>query len=148
MLVGLALIWHEPFPSSRDLLWGALAGVAGGLGLLSFYSALSRGQMGIAAPVSAMLTATIPVLFSTFTAGLPNLIQVAGFILALLAIGLISGSRQANRPSKGIGLALLAGCGFGCFFVLISRVSPGATFWPLAMARLTSVLLLFVVTVT
>ncbi|MBV9231633.1 MAG: DMT family transporter [Chloroflexi bacterium] len=147
LLVGLALIWHEPFPSSRDLLWGALAGVAGGLGLLSFYSALSRGQMGIAAPVSAMLTATIPVLFSTFTAGLPNLIQVAGFILALLAIGLISGSRQANRPSKGIGLALLAGCGFGCFFVLISRVSPGATFWPLATARLTSILLLFVVAV-
>jgi drug/metabolite transporter (DMT)-like permease len=41
-------------------------------------------------------------------------------------------------------LALLAGCGFGCFFILISRVNPATTFWPLAAARLTSVLVLLI----
>jgi drug/metabolite transporter (DMT)-like permease len=96
------------------------------------------GQMGIAAPVSAVLTAALPVLFSALTFGLPTLLQLAGFLLALLAIGLISRPEPANGPQKGIGLAVLAGCGFGCFFILLSRVSPGHTFWPLAAARLTS----------
>jgi drug/metabolite transporter (DMT)-like permease len=146
VLVALALLWREPLPSLADVLWGGLAGIAGVLGLIAFYTALAGGKMGIAAPVSAVLTATLPVLFSAATAGLPRPLQVAGFVVALLAIWLISRPERADGGSPtGIGLALLAGCGFGCFFILISRVSPGATFWPLAVARLTSVAALFVV---
>jgi drug/metabolite transporter (DMT)-like permease len=141
-LLALALIWREQFPPSSDLAWGAVAGLAGAIGLIAFYSALSVGRMGIAAPVSAILTAALPVLFSAFIAGLPNLIQLAGFIMALIAIVLISRPERAGGRPRGTGLALLAGCGFGCFFILISRVNPAATFWPLATARLTSVLFL------
>src|SRR5437868_1543350 len=145
LLVALALLWKEPFPSPRDMLWGGLAGLAGAIGLISFYSALSIGRMGIAAPVSAVLTASLPVLFSAFTQGLPNLLQLAGFVLALLAIGLISRPERAKGRPEGIGLALLAGCGFGCFFILISRVNHAETFWPLTVARFTSVLFLLIV---
>jgi drug/metabolite transporter (DMT)-like permease len=140
VLVILALIWKEPFPSPADTLWGGLAGLAGMLGLLSFYTALSTGKMGIVAPVSAVLTATLPIVFSAFTAGLPTLLQIGGLVLALLAIGLISRPERTKGRPKGIGLALLAGCGFGCFFILISRVNPAATFWPLAVARFTAIL--------
>src|SRR6266571_8991246 len=145
LLVALALIWRESFPSPLDMVWGGLAGLAGATGLISFYSALSIGRMGIAAPVSAVLTATLPVLFSAFTEGLPSLLQLGGFVLALLAIGLISHPERAKGRPEGIGLALLAGCGFGCFFILISRVSHTATFWPLAVARFSSVLFLLIV---
>src|SRR5213078_2987806 len=62
LLATLALLWKEPFPSSIDIVWGGLAGLAGAIGLISFYSALSIGRMGIAAPVSAILTASLPVL--------------------------------------------------------------------------------------
>lgn len=143
LLAGLALIWKEAFPSPLDLFWGGLAGLAGVIGLIAFYSALSIGRMGIAAPVSAVLTASLPVLFSAFTQGLPSLLQVGGFVLALLAIGLISRTERTKGRPEGLGLALLAGCGFGCFFILISRASHTATFWPLATARLISVLFLF-----
>lgn len=139
MLATLALLWREPWPSPVDLLWGGLAGIAGVLGLLVFYSALSTGKMGLAAPISAVLTATLPVLFSVFLTGLPNPLQLGGFLLALLAIALISRPERTEGSPKGIVLALLAGCGFGLFFILISRVSPGSTFWPLAVARLISV---------
>jgi drug/metabolite transporter (DMT)-like permease len=145
LLVSLALIWKEPFPAQLDILWGGFAGLAGAIGLISFYSALSIGRMGIAAPISAVLTASLPVLFSAFTEGLPSLLQISGFALALLAIGLISRPEQSTGRPAGIGLALLAGCGFGCFFILISRVNNTAIFWPLAVARLTSVLFLLVV---
>ncbi len=141
-LVALALVFREPFPHPSDFLWGGLAGVAGGLGLLAFYSALSSGKMGIAAPVSAALTATLPVLFSVLTAGLPNPLQLSGFALAVLAIALISRPDEAGKvgvAARGIGLALLAGCGFGLFFILISRVSPATTFGSLAIARFSAV---------
>jgi drug/metabolite transporter (DMT)-like permease len=146
LLLAVALIWREPFPEPVDLLWGGLAGLAGALGLIAFYTALASGKMGIAAPVSAVLTAMLPVLFSALTAGLPGPLRLGGFALALLAIALISRPEHNSegRP-QGIGLAVLAGFGFGCFFILISRVSPGATFWPLAVARLTSVVSLLVV---
>jgi drug/metabolite transporter (DMT)-like permease len=146
LLLTLALIWREPFPTPVDLLWGGLAGLAGALGLIAFYTALASGKMGIAAPVSAVLTAILPVLFNAFTAGLPGALRLGGFVLALLAIALISRPEQTTdeRP-QGIGLAVLAGVGFGCFFILISRVSPGAIFWPLAVARLASVVSLLLV---
>jgi drug/metabolite transporter (DMT)-like permease len=141
-LVALALISREIVPDRASLLWGAVAGVAGVLGLLSFYSALSLGKMGIAAPVSAVLTASLPVLFSAVTTHLPALQQLGGFVLALLAIGLIARPERTIGPPKGIGLSLLAGCCFGAFFILISRVQHASTFWPLAAARLTSVVVL------
>lgn len=145
LLVALALLGREPLPLPDDLLLGGLAGVAGVLGVLAFYSALASGKMGIAAPISAVLTATLPVLFSALTVGLPTPLQLGGFALALLAIGLISRPERADGSPQGIGLAVLAGCGFGCFFILISRVHPGATFWPLAAARFTCVVLLLIV---
>lgn len=145
LLVVLALIWKEPFPAPLDITWGALAGLAGAIGLIAFYSALSIGRMGIAAPISAVLTAGLPVIFSAFTEGLPGLLQLGGFLLALLAITLISRPERSKGRPEGIGLALLAGCGFGCFFILISRVNHAETFWPLAVARFTSVLFLLIV---
>ncbi len=144
LLLTLALLWKEPIPEPSDLLWGGLAGLAGVLGLLAFYSALARGKMGIVAPVSAVLTAALPVLFSVFTAGLPTLLQLGGFVLALLAIMLISRPQRTTEPPQGLRLALLAGCGFGCFFILISRVPPAATFWSLAAARFSSIGVLLV----
>jgi drug/metabolite transporter (DMT)-like permease len=145
LLIALALIWREPFPSPLSLLWGGLAGIMGTIGLVAFYRALAIGRMGIIAPVSAILTAGLPVLFSAFTQGLPSLLQVGGFVLALIAIGLISRPERAQGRPVGIGLALLAGCAFGCFFILISRVSATSTFWPLAAARLVSMLFLLIV---
>ncbi len=146
LLVSLALIWREVFPSSLDMLWGVLAGLVGGLGLILFYSALAIGRMGIIAPTSAVLTAGLPVIFSIFTQGAPGLLQIGGFVMALFAVILISSpEREKGRP-KGIGLALLSGCCFGGFFILISRVGPHSTFWPLAMARLSSVTFLVLLT--
>jgi drug/metabolite transporter (DMT)-like permease len=85
------------------------------------------------------------VLFSAFTAGLPSPLQLGGFLLALAAIALISRPERAHGPPKGIGMAVLAGCAFGFFFIILSRVSPGSTFWPLAVARFSSVVCLLIV---
>src|SRR5260221_3797171 len=54
LLVILALAWSEAFPSTLDMLWGGAAGVAGTIGLVSFYRALAVGRMGITAPITAV----------------------------------------------------------------------------------------------
>jgi drug/metabolite transporter (DMT)-like permease len=145
MLIALALKWSEPFPSTLDLIWGSAAGLAGAVGLVAFYQALAVGRMGIVAPIAAMLSAAVPVLFGVLIEGLPGPLQLIGFVLAFIAVGLISGLGLMKGRPKGLGLALLAGLGFGSFFILISRVSLGAVFWPLAAARLSSFLFLLVV---
>ncbi|OLB56987.1 MAG: hypothetical protein AUI01_05525 [Ktedonobacter sp. 13_2_20CM_2_56_8] len=53
LLIALALAWSEPFPSALDMAWGGAAGLAGAVGLVSFYQALAVGRMGINAPVTA-----------------------------------------------------------------------------------------------
>src|SRR5258708_9124401 len=81
LLVALALIWQEPFPGPSDLLWGGLAGVAGGLELLSFFSAPPPRQNGVAAPLSAALSAKLPPLLHAFTAGRPPPLVRVGSLL-------------------------------------------------------------------
>ena len=145
LLIALALLWSEPFPSALDLAWGTTAGLAGAVGLVSFYQALSIGRMGITAPIAAVLASALPVIFSAIFVGLPNLFQLTGFALALMAVWLISRPERTMARPEGVGLALLAGLGFGSFFILISRVSPTAIYWPLAAARLSSLLFMLAI---
>ena len=109
MLIALAFIWSEPFPSTLDLMWGSVAGLAGAVGLVAFYQALAVGRMGIVAPIAAMLSAAVPVLFGALIEGLPAPIQLIGFVLAFIAVGLISGLGVVKGRPEGLRLALLAG---------------------------------------
>lgn len=136
LLVGLALLWGEALPSLPDLLWGGAAGLAGTVGLSALYRALAFGRMGVAAPVSAGLSAGLPVIFSSLSEGLPGAVQFAGFGLAILAVWLLARAPSASQNQRsGLGLAIVAGLGFGLFFILLDQVSEDAVFWPLASAR-------------
>jgi drug/metabolite transporter (DMT)-like permease len=138
LLIGLAWLWGEPLPSQAELGWGFAAGLAGAVGLAALYQALAVGQMGIVAPVSAVLTATLPALVGVLTEGMPGSLQLIGFGLALVGIWLVAGTGAGAGGRAGLGLALLSGCGLGLFFILIHRAGANAVFWPLAAARLAS----------
>ena len=99
--------------------------------------------MTIAAPVSALFAALIPVIFGFFTLGAPSFTTFIGFGLAFLAVWLIS---QRDLPSwrfplRGSGslrdlrLPLLSGLFFGLYFIVIHRATLNAFFWPLVAAR-------------
>jgi drug/metabolite transporter (DMT)-like permease len=139
LLVLLALVWGEKSPSWGDVAWGAVAGVMGLAGLVAFYQAMAIGQMGVAAPVAAVISAVLPVAVGALTQGWPDVIHQIGFVLALIGIWFISTSQQVQGRPAGLGLALLAGCGFGGFLVCIAQVQESAVFWPLSIARLASI---------
>jgi drug/metabolite transporter (DMT)-like permease len=141
----LAVARAEALPPTADLIWGAVAGLAGTVGLGFLLRGFATGRMGIVAPVSAVLATTIPVVFAAFTEGLPRLLQVAGFVLALFGIWLLSRPEPITGRSAGLGMALLAGVGFGVFFTSLSRVSETAVFWPLVAGRLAACAVLLVI---
>lgn len=132
----VALIRGEQFPPTSDLIWGALAGLSGMVGLGFLMRGFVTGRMGIVAPVSAVLAAAIPVVFSAFTVGLPRQLQLLGFGLALTSVWLLSRSERLGGRPAGLGMALLAGLGFSGFFIALDQVGQSAVFWPLVAGRL------------
>jgi len=141
----LAFLTGEPIPSHAALMWGAAAGLVGGLGLVSLYRALAIGQMGINAPVAAVITGALPVLYGIWKEGYPAPVQIAGFGLALVAIWLVAlPSGGLGRP-KGLGLAICAGIGFGGYLICSRQAATEAVFWPLVAARLASVVEMLVI---
>ncbi len=143
LLVALALLWGEAIPSLSLLGYGALAGVAGSLGLAALYRGLATANMGIVAPMTAVIAAALPVLFAIISAGLPGNRQLGGFVIAFAGIWTISrqGS-DARLATRALLLSLIAGIGFGLFYIFIDQVSESAVFWPLVITRLTSSVLL------
>lgn len=135
-LVIIALARLETLPPLADLIWGGLAGVSGMIGLGFLLRGFAAGRMGIVAPVSAVLATTVPVIFTALTKGLPREQQLVGFALALLSVWLLSRPDLAGARPEGIGMALLAGLGFGGFFTALGQVGETAVFWPLAAGRL------------
>ncbi|NNL42437.1 MAG: DMT family transporter [Desulfobacterales bacterium] len=139
-LVALGFLFLEPLPATPTLAWGGAAGICGVIGLTAFYKGLASGRMGVVAPLSAVLTAMLPVCFAFFTEGLPRLTQISEFAVALLSVWFLSAPESSSRIQKDeFGLAMVAGMGFGLFFICIGHVSHQGIFWPLVAARTASI---------
>lgn len=131
----------EPPPSSTYVLAALGAGLVGIMALGSFYTALSIGTMSIVAPISATGVA-LPVIVGLIGGDRPGLIRSAG--LALAVVGIVLASREAPGGPIGpraqrlsIVLAILAGVGFGSYFVLAEIGSRGSVAWTLLLSRVT-----------
>jgi drug/metabolite transporter (DMT)-like permease len=145
LLAGLALLFGEPVPSAEGLAWGGAAGLAGGAAVAALYRALAIGQMGIAAPVTAVLAAAAPVLYGAVSEGAPGGLQVAGFGAALIGVWLLARpSGESGRP-RGLALAIFSGLGIGAFLILLNQAGQAALFWPLVAARVASFTVMLVV---
>lgn len=128
--------------------WGFAAGLAGGVGLIAFYRALARGPMSVVAPVSALAAAVLPVIAGVARGERLGAGVLAGMLLCLVAIGLVSmedgGTREDTaRPSgvrrlldNGPVVAGISGACFGIFFILLKTSGDGDSgLWPLVAAR-------------
>lgn len=136
-----------PVPSSGTLAWGAVAGVAGAVGLTSLYHAFAHGAVTVVAPLSAVVGAVLPVGAGLAHGERPAGIAYVGIVLAVVAVALVSGAvgeRRRPTPPAIVGFAVLAGTGFGVLFVALDRSDGGSGFWPLVAARAASVPLLLV----
>jgi drug/metabolite transporter (DMT)-like permease len=134
LMATMAVATRAPMLSHRALGWAIAAGLAGGATLAIFYRALAAGNMGLTAPVAAVLGAAIPTAFGMITEGFPGAAPILGFVLAVLGIWLISRSEDQRRP-EGIGLALLAGVGFAGFYLCARQAGNESSLWISAFSK-------------
>ncbi|HEY7023983.1 MAG TPA: EamA family transporter [Candidatus Limnocylindrales bacterium] len=156
LLLGLvlAIAAGEPVSSTNSIAWSALAGACGVAGLGAFYYALSRGTMGVVAPLSALIGAGLPVLVGVISGEAIDGGRGAGMALALTAVVLISlpGGERTSDERRLVRIdvhqlpsVLIAGLGFGLFFVFLSHATTnGETWWPIVIVRVVG----FVITIS
>jgi len=153
----LPLLPHAS-PSRPDLLWGAAAGLTGGIGVALLYHALAIGTMAVVAPTTAVCAVVIPVVVSVLLGERPVPLAVAGIALGIVSIVLVSqqqGGTQAQPAApasprgrrSGVGTALASGIAIGCFLLSFAQTGSEAGMWPLLIARLVSVTLFAVLAI-
>lgn len=130
----------EPMLASRSAIFALVAGALGTIGLMLLYHSMATGVMSIAAPVSALLAAMLSVVVGMFTEGLPDFLTVIGFGFALVAVWMVSqsegGVKDILSHLSDLKLPLLAGIGFGFYFVFMNEATgSGGAFWPMIFSR-------------
>jgi drug/metabolite transporter (DMT)-like permease len=137
-------------PRSAGLAWGACAGAAGGAGLMIFYGGLAAGPMSVVAPLSALASTVLPVGVALAEGERPGPLVYTGALLCIAAIVLVStrsektaaaGTRR--RTGRAILAGLASGVAFGLFFLFIRNGGESGALWPVAVARLAGMAVIF-----
>jgi uncharacterized membrane protein len=146
ILLTIAHLRGDTMPHGALLLWGIGAGITGGLSLACFYIALARGAMGASAAVSGLLAAAVPAAFAIASDGSPGLLRLAGFAIAGIAIWMVAAAPtgvledpSAASTSSTMVLAIIAGAGFGLYFIALKIAGAAGVVWPMATARMGSI---------
>ncbi|MCF7929342.1 MAG: DMT family transporter [Spirochaetales bacterium] len=147
-----ALLWNSGAPALHGLLWGAVAGIGGAVGLTALYHGLATTIVAVVSPVAAVAGAVLPVVVGLAAGEDPGVLAGWGILLGLAAIVLVSFTpHPGGDPDPGVRRALIrkalllgviAGLSFGVFFIAFDRASSGAGLWPLVSARVASISLI------
>lgn len=138
----LSVLLAERF-ALEAILIGAIAGVFGAIGVFYLYRGLSAGPMAVVAPVTAITSALVPALWGLFGGESLSALAWVGVLVALVAIGLCSLPSEVTASGVTVRVtaeSLLAGAGFGAFFILFDLAPDDVGSWPVVGARMITAL--------
>ncbi len=134
--------------SLEAFLWGGISGVTGSVAIFLLYAALAVGPMSILSPLTAVLSALVPMTWGLLGGerlplwGYPAL---GGVLIAIVLVGFVP-ERGAVRPRlRGILYAVASGLLIGAFFILIDLAPSDAGLYPVVANRVASGSILLVV---
>ena len=153
-LTGLAmLLVLLPFVPGRwspeAVLWGGLSGIAGCLAIGLLYACLAIGPMSILSPLTAVISALVPLGFGFARGEQLGSLGLFGLGLALVAVVLVGfvSEKGAVRPTlPGVLMAIGSGAMIGAFLVLIDLAPDDSGLVPLLMNRGVNGLIMLVAT--
>ena len=128
--LAIAVAVRAEGPAGWGVLYAVGASFGGMLGLFAYYRGMNAGAMSVVAPIAGV-SAVIPVIYGIATGDDPSPAQIAGVVAAI----------------AGVGLALLAACGFGFYFPWMHAAGK-VDFWWASMIFRTTALLLVATAVT
>jgi drug/metabolite transporter (DMT)-like permease len=148
LAAALVLVSGEQGTDTGPLGWAAAGGLGGVVGVTALYLALSRGTMGLIAPLSGVIAAAVPVVVSVATGDPIHPAASLGMLVALGAIVAVALPASDDSAPTALrlgprdrwiewGLAAIAGIGFAAYFLGVDRAhGEGAgTWWTLLAAR-------------
>ncbi len=145
LLIGVILVLVSGSYIAPNLSWDGYflpalgAGIAGFLGLVSFYSGLSTGRMGVVSPIST-LSAVIPLTFAFLSGERPTSIQILGMAVAVIGAFCASGPDIVKGlPVKPLLYGLGAALGFGIALALMAQGSKTSSLLTMTSMRVASV---------
>ena len=120
------------------VLWGGLSGVSGALAISLLYACLAVGPMSILSPLTAVVSAIVPMTWGIVAGDRFAPIGYLALGLALVAVVLVGfvPEKGAVRPSlRGIVMAIGSGFMIGVFLILIDAAPDDSGLAPLIMNR-------------
>jgi len=130
----------------RDIGLGMLAGVSGGIGVVSLYAGLATGRMGVVAPITAALSGTLPALYDIIRGTRVDAMGIAGIVMALVAVIVVSLTGhlpgESESPGRALLFAVVAGVGFSGSLISYASTAHASGFWPLVAGRTTTIIML------
>lgn len=149
--VAVLLVPGAP-PRMPDLAWGAASGIGTGLGMAFLFRGLSRGEMTVVVPLSAVGGVALPVLVGATLLGerLPWSAWV-GVVVALPALWLISRAPGRSAPPSRASIVdgLAASGGIAVQYLCLAQTAAAtAGLWPVLSGRVTAIATVLVASVT
>ena len=126
--------------------WAALSGICGATGLVAFYAGFAAAPISVVAPVAALVSTVLPVGIAIAGGEHTTSRMLAGGLICLVAIVLVSMPPTARRDREGtaagatgrlraLGYGAVAGAGFGLFFLCLKNAGQSGVLWPVAISR-------------
>ena len=129
---------------------GLVAGVVGALAIGLLYAALSRGQMGIVSPITAVLSGAVPVVVGVVLGESLSALALAGVAVAGVAVVLVSRESGPHRrtPVRAVLLAVASGLAIGIYLSVIGTAPVDSGIWVATMGRwFSTALVLFILVI-
>ena len=119
--------------------WAAASGVCGAGGLIAFYAGFATAPISVVAPVAALVSAVLPVGVAIAGGERPATTVIAGGLICLVAVVLVSAQPADHARGRGrllaLGYGAAAGVGFGLFFLFLKNAGQSGVLWPVAISR-------------
>jgi drug/metabolite transporter (DMT)-like permease len=115
-LVFAASIFMGADFSAAGIFWGLTAGVASAFAMSCLYASLAIGPISIISPLSAVVSAIVPLIFGTLQGDRFSLwgwLALTGILVAVILVGFVPGEDVRLPSAKGLILGLAAGAGIG-----------------------------------
>jgi drug/metabolite transporter (DMT)-like permease len=140
--IAIAVAVRGEGPAGWKVLFAIAAAFGGTAGLYAYYRGMQLGAMSVIAPIAGA-SAVVPVVYGIATGDKPSTAQIGGIVCAIVGVALASVEHQEGqrRIAAGVGLALLAACGFGFYFPWMHAAGKEDFWWASLIFRSTALLL-------
>lgn len=120
------------------LPYAFVAGAIGALAIGLLYAALTRGPMGVVSPITAVMSGAVPVVAGVLTGESLSGLAIAGMVLAVFAVILVSresGEAHERTPVSALLLSIASGTSIGLYLTAIGLAPEDSGVWVATIGR-------------